>query len=135
MNFEHVAFNVRDPQSLAGWLEANLDLEIVSAAGPPQHGQFLADTAGRTMIEIYHNAAAPFLDAMRLDPAALHVAFAVEDVAAARSRLVGAGATAVGEVTGNAAGDQFAIVRAPGGLPLQLVRRAKPLLPPPAAAS
>jgi uncharacterized glyoxalase superfamily protein PhnB len=63
-----------------------------------------------------------------MDPALLHVAFAVADLQATRARLIAAGAAAVGEVTVTAAGDAFAMLRDPWGLALQLACRARPLV-------
>jgi uncharacterized glyoxalase superfamily protein PhnB len=57
----------------------------------------------------------------------LHVAFATTEIAAERDRLIAAGATPVGEITENAAGDRFAMLRDPWGLALQLAQRVRPL--------
>lgn len=130
MNIEHVAFNVRDPEALEAWLVKHLGLRTVLAGTQPQHGRFLADEAGHGIVEIYHNVAVPTVEDAPPDPSSLHLAFSVSDVDAERKRLIAAGGKPVGEPAENAAGDRFAIVRAPGGLPIQLVRRVKPLLPP-----
>ena len=45
-----------------------------------------------------------------------------------RDRLIAVGATPVGEITENAAGDRFAMLRDPWGLALQLAQRARPLV-------
>lgn len=128
MNIEHVAFNVKDPVGMARWYVANLGMRIVFQGPPPQHGHFLADQAGRSMVEIYHNHNASVPDYASMDPAILHLAFSTDEVEAARQRLLHAGATPAGEVVRNDAGDVIAIVRDPWGLPVQLVRRGKPLL-------
>ena len=57
----------------------------------------------------------------------LHVAFATKEIRETRDRLVAAGATPVGEITENAAGDRFAMLRDPWGLALQLAERVRPL--------
>ena len=56
-----------------------------------------------------------------------HVAFATTEILEARDRLIAAGATPVGEIAENAAGDRFAMLRDPWGLALQLADRARPL--------
>ena len=63
-----------------------------------------------------------------MDPLVLHVAFAPDDVPSTRARLLAAGATPVGDVVVTPAGDQFAMLRDPWGLALQLARRARPLV-------
>jgi hypothetical protein len=56
------------------------------------------------------------------------LAFLVDDVVAVHERLLAAGATPEGEVTKTAEGDELAIVRGPSGLPIQLMKRSKPIL-------
>jgi uncharacterized glyoxalase superfamily protein PhnB len=74
-----------------------------------------------------------------MDPLVLHVAFAPDDVRATRERLIAAGAVPVGDVVVTPTGDEFAMLRDPWGLALQLARRARPLVwrgrPGPAPAS
>ena len=53
----------------------------------------------------------------------LHLAFQVDDIAATRSRLMRAGATAVGEIQSNDVGDEVAMLRDPWGIAVQLVKR------------
>ncbi len=79
------------------------------------------------MLEIYAGTL-PVPDYRAMDPALLHVAFAAEDVEATRARLIAAGASAVAETVVTPAGDRFAMLRDPWGLPLQLARRARPLV-------
>ena len=58
----------------------------------------------------------------------LHFAFAVDDPAAVRERLLAAGASAEGELTTTAAGDQLAMLRDPWGLAIQLAKRKQPMV-------
>jgi glyoxylase I family protein len=64
-----------------------------------------------------------------MDPSLLHVAFSTDDVPGTRARLIAAGATPVGDAVITPGGDEFAMLRDPWGLALQLARRARPLVP------
>ena len=129
MKIEHVAFNVPDPVAMAKWYEANLAMRTVRRVGPPTHTHFVADAHGQTMIEIYNNPKAPVPDYRAANPLVLHLAFAVDDMSATRARLLGAGATADGEMTVADNGDELAMLRDPWGFAVQLVKRRAPMLP------
>ena len=127
MKLEHVALLVADPVAVARWYEAHLGMHVVREGDAPGNARFLADDAGESVLEIY--AGTPALPAYAsMDPLVLHVAFAADDVNATRARLIAAGATPVGEVVVTPAGDEFAMLRDPWGLALQLARRARPLV-------
>jgi glyoxylase I family protein len=127
MKLEHIALLVADPVAVAQWYEEHLGMQVVRVGDAPGHARFLADDAGAGVLELYAGAL-PVPDYGAMDPALLHVAFAAEDVAATRARLVAAGATPVGDVTTTPTGDAFAMLRDPWGLALQLARRAHPLV-------
>ena len=127
MNIEHFALNVPDPVALAEWYVRHLGMRVVRSVAEPPHTRFLADEAGRVVMEVYRQKA-PVPDYFAMDPFVLHVAFVAADVAGARERLVAAGGTAVGEVVTTPAGDVLAWVRDPWGVPLQLVKRSRSLL-------
>lgn len=129
MYIEHIALNVADPVAVAEWYRRNLGLKVVRRVPGDTQTHFVADAAGRVVLEFYHQAKAPVPDYFGMDPMVLHVAFAVDDMNAERQRLLLAGATAVGEVTSTATGDELAMLRDPWGLCVQLVRRAQPLHP------
>jgi len=63
-----------------------------------------------------------------VNPLVIHLAFASDDVGADYERLLAAGATPAAEPWVTDGGDAIAIVRDPWGLPVQLCRRAKPML-------
>ena len=88
----------------------------------------IADSAGATILELYNNPKVTVPDYRSMDPLLLHVAFAVEDVAAERDRLVAAGAMVVEDVGFTDAGDELAMLRDPWGVPVQLMKRADPML-------
>jgi glyoxylase I family protein len=128
LKIEHIALQVPDPVELAEWYVANLGMRVVRSFGAPAHARFIADGDGQTVLEVYSNPKASLIDYRKLDPLHLHIAFAVEDVAATRQRLLAAGATPEGEVSITNTGDTLAMVRDPWGVPVQLVKRAKALL-------
>lgn len=128
MNIEHIAINVEAPNRMAQWLGDHLGMRVVRAMNDANETQFIVDEAGRVVIELYNNPASPMPDYRGMNPLIFHIAFGVDDIAAARDRLIAAGATAEGDINTTPAGDQLAFLRDPWGVPLQLVRRNKPLL-------
>ena len=128
MRIEHVAFNVEDPVALAEWYVRHLGLTVVRKLNAAPYTHFLADTGGRTVLEIYRQTA-PVPEYAKQDPMVLHVAFTTADVAAERERLLAAGATSAGEITKTPAGDVMTFLRDPWGSVIQLVTRAVPLVP------
>jgi glyoxylase I family protein len=129
VRLEHVGLNVADPIKAAQWYVENLGMRVLREGPAPINARFLADGAGNMMLEIYHNPPEAVPNYAAMDPLLLHVAFMAEDVDAIRSKLLAAGATAVGEVTTTEAGDKLAMLRDPWGLAIQFVRRADPMLP------
>ena len=127
MTIEHVALNVADPVAFAEWYSRHLGMRVVRQVDGPPHTRFLADSAGRTVLEVYRQSV-PVPDYAAADPLVLHVAFTTDDVPGTRARLVAAGGTAAGEVATTPAGDVMGFVRDPWGVVIQLVARAKPLL-------
>jgi len=128
MQIEHVGFNVPDPVAAARWYCEHLEFRVVRHLDKSPWTQFLVDAGGRVMLEIYHNPKAPVPDYAALDALVLHFAFSVDDVEKARQRLVAAGAKAEGDILVTADGDRLAMIRDPWGVPLQLAKRAKPLV-------
>lgn len=126
---EHVALNVADPIKMAQWYVAHLDMKIMREGPPPINMRFIADHGGNMMLELYHNPPEAVPNYGAMDPLLLHVAFMVDDVEAARQKLLAAGATPAGEITTTPAGDKLAMLRDPWGLAIQLVHRAAPMLP------
>jgi uncharacterized glyoxalase superfamily protein PhnB len=127
MIFEHAAWQVADSAAVADWYVAHLGMSVVRTAGPPGNARFLADTTGRTVLEIYTSPAAPITDHAANHPLVLHLAFAVEDVKAERDRLLAAGATVNDDVDVTPAGDTMAMLRDPWGFPIQILKRKNPM--------
>jgi glyoxylase I family protein len=129
MNIEHTGLNVPAPAEMARWYVANLGMKVVRASGGAAQTHFLADSAGRTMLEVYRNMSAPVPDYSSMDPLVLHICFTPdEDLGVARDRLLAAGATAVGEIAVTASGDRLAMLRDPWGVPIQLAKRGQPMI-------
>jgi len=130
MKIEHLALNVADPLAMAAWYEEHLGLVAVKKMHESPFMIFLADDSGKIMIEIYQNPKASVLDFPSLDPLKLHLAFVSTDPGADAQRLKRAGATEVSDDT-LPDGTRLVMLRDPWGLALQLVKRAKDLLPNP----
>lgn len=128
MKLEHVALLVADPPAMARWYGEHLGMKVVRQSDEaPGFARFLADADGASILETYASDVHPVPAYRAMDPAVLHVAFATTEIAATRDRLIAAGATTAGEITENAAGDRFAMLRDPWGLALQLAQRVRPL--------
>ena len=125
--FEHLAINVSDPVAVAAWYVEHLGMDVVRRGDPPVHMHFLADASRRAMIELYTNASAPTDIYKDLHPTQLHLAFSSADPDADADRLVAAGATLV-EHLHNPDGSHLTMLRDPWGLPIQLAKRAVPML-------
>ena len=127
MKIEHIAVVVRDPVGMAEWYVENLGFRVLRKAGEPTHARFIADEAGRVVLEVYNNPKVDVPDYASMDPLVLHVAFSADDVGGARRRLLSAGASPEGDLTVTEAGDELAMLRDPWGLPVQLVKRREPI--------
>lgn len=127
MKLEHTALNVEQPVLMARWYVEHLGLEVKRRTTDAPFAHFLADDGGTVMIEIYGNKEAPLPDYRNMNPAELHLAFVSNDVAADTARLAAAGASIVADVHQLGA-DTFAMLRDPWGVPLQLVKRATPMI-------
>ena len=127
LNLEHIALNVADPAAMAAWYVKNLGMRIVKQSSVAPYIHFLADAAGRSVIEVYSNDADPFPDYASMHPLRLHVAFATSDPDGSRAALEAAGATYVDEMKRDD-GSRLLMLRDPWGLALQLCKRPEPLL-------
>jgi len=130
LNIEHFACNVADPAGMAAWYVEHLGMRIVRRNTAAPHIHFLADASDRVVIEIYRNSADAIPDYPAMHPLRFHLAFDAPDPDAARAALVRAGATFIDEQT-LPDGSRLLMLRDPWGLPLQLCKRANPLLPAP----
>ena len=127
MKIEHLALNVTDPSAMGMWYKENLGMQIVLGLDEPPYTHFLADDGGTVMMEIYHNQTAEVPDYPSRDPLVFHLAFVSDDPAADKVRLIAVGATELKDET-LADGSVLLTVRDPWGIPVQLCKRAKPML-------
>ena len=125
VHFEHFALNVPDPRDLADWYVSHLGAQILSQAGAPKFTTFLADTTGRTFLEVYYNEAAPVDSFAERKPLTFHFAFQTGNAADLRDQLLKQGATLVEEQQPET-GTHLVMLRDPWGIPLQLCQRSKP---------
>ena len=123
LRVEHIALNVADSLAMAAWYCEHLDMKVARKGDPKLGMQFLADATGRVIFELYSNPAEPVPPYAAMSPLTLHLAFATPDTAAAREKLIAAGATPVGEIDRTPAGDQLCMLRDPWGLVVQLCQR------------
>lgn len=126
MKFEHFALNVPDSRAMAKWYVDHCAMRIVYASETLPYGRFLADSTGRTVLEIYSNPTVPIPDYYSRSALMFHFAFQVDDVDAMREALIGAGAVAVEELRLED-GSRIHMLRDPWGVPLQLCQRTEPL--------
>jgi Uncharacterized protein conserved in bacteria len=125
---EHVAWQAADPVAVADWYCRHLGFTVARKIDGPPHTRFLADAAGRVVVEIYNNPKAPVPDYRTLHPLVLHLAFTVDDPAAARDRLIDAGASLAEDLVTLPNGDRLVMLRDPWGFAIQLVSRGRPRL-------
>ena len=82
------------------------------------------------MLEIYRNPLVAVPNYQSLEPLAMHLAVLSENLPADRDRLVKAGAKIHEDYVTSPTGDEFVMLRDPWGVPIQLVKRGKPMLKP-----
>ena len=130
MRIEHTGLQVEKPAEFAAWYCRHLGFRVVRALNEQPWTTFLVDAAGRGMLEIYSNPAAPLPDYRRQDPLIVHLAFDVgsDDIIAVRDRLLTAGASVAKDIVVTASGDRLIMLRDPWGLAIQLVQRKETML-------
>lgn len=126
MTFEHFAINISNPHKFVEWYVTNCNLKIIKSLDNPPYTHFLADSAGKSFIEIYSNPTAKIPDYSSLHPLEFHFAFAVEDVNSSKDKLIAAGAKLIEDVILDD-GSHLLMFRDPFGIALQIVKRAVPL--------
>ena len=127
MKFEHFGINVPDARAMAKWYVDNCSMKIVRAKETEPLTYFLADSTDRVVMEIYTNPADPIPDYSQQHHLRYHFALAVDDPGAVGNRLIDAGATFAMEET-LADGSFLILLRDPWDIPLQLVKRAEPMV-------
>jgi len=128
VKIEHFALQVADPVAMADWYVKHLGFSIARKGGEPSHARFLADANGSVMLEIYRNPAVGVPDYKNVDPLYMHVAYVSDNPSADRDRLVRGGAVVVDDLTTTPSGDVIVMLQDPWGVPVQLVKRAQPMI-------
>lgn len=129
IRLEHVAINVEDPAAMTRWYCENLGMKVIREGPPPANMRFISDAGGNMMLELYNNPPDEVPDYPSMNPLSLHIAFMVDDVKAITRNLISAGATIAVDISTTDAGDELVILRDPWGVPIQFLKRAKPMLP------
>ena len=127
IRFEHIALNVDNSLETAQWYRDNMGMKILRGGDDSGSKQFVSDPGGNMMFEFYHSKSAKVPDYAAMNNHEIHIAFMVDDVKAACQKLISAGAKMDGEIVVTGEGDEIAIVRDPQGIPIQFVKRAKPM--------
>lgn len=127
MKLEHLALNVIDPIAMAAWYVEHLGLRIVRQETDPPHTHFLADSSGKTLLEIYNNPPNQVPQYATMNPLQLHIAFVSQNPETDKDALIEAGATLVEELRLDD-GSHLIMLRDPWGLALQLCKRALSML-------
>ena len=127
MKLEHFAFNVVDPVAVAAWYVEHLGMTVVHHLEDAPYTQFIADSSGTMMIEIYNNPPDQVPPYAEMDPLLLHFAFVSADPDADKAPLLAAGATLVDDFRLDD-GSHIVMLRDPWGLAFQLCKRTTPML-------
>lgn len=127
MEIEHIALNVADPKKMAEWYVEHLGMKVLRKLTEAPFTHFIADGAGRVVLELYHQTKAPVPDYRSFDPMVLHIAFKSANVREAQEKLVRAGATVATDFAVSPNGDEMSFLRDPWGVTVQLVKRGQPL--------
>jgi predicted enzyme related to lactoylglutathione lyase len=125
---EHVAWQVQDPTAVAKWYGEQFGFRVLRSMDKSPFTHFLVDAGGRVVVEIYNNPLAPVPDYPATHPLHLHLAFAVDQPEATRDHLLTAGASIAENMIITPTGDKLIMLRDPWGFPIQLCKRARPML-------
>lgn len=130
LNFEHIAFNVHDPASVAQWYCDHLGMKVVRKSTAPKNTYFLSDRVGNIAFEFYHRVDMPVVDYKTINHFSLHLAFVSDDLETLKKNLLAAGATVVEDIATTSYGDRVLMMRDPWGLAIQCVSRVSPMISP-----
>lgn len=127
MEFEHFALNIADPVKFVNWYTSNCSMKILKSMNVKPFTHFLADSTGRSIVEIYSNSEARIPDYTNNHYLEFHFAFKVEDVSVMKDKLLSAGAKLLDEIKLEN-GTHIVTLRDPFGIPIQLCKRVPPLV-------
>jgi glyoxylase I family protein len=126
-SIEHIAISVRDSRRSADWYSEMLGFIVASKndSNPPVY--FLRDPAGVGFLEIIPEADPSRLTHARTNNRHFHLGFEVDDFDEAYEELLAKGIQFEEVNRTGGGGIKSGFFRDPDGVPLQIVRRAKPL--------
>lgn len=127
MTFEHFALNVPKPVEMGQWYIDNCEMKLVKSKEKYPFTRFLADKSGQVVLEIYSNTSQRIPEYNKQHPLEFHFALKVENPVEIKEKLIEAGAKVEEEIKLDD-GSHLIMLRDPFGIPLQLVKRGKPLV-------
>ena len=127
MTFEHFALNVPKPIEMGQWYIDNCEMKLVKSMDKYPFTRFLADKSGQIVLEIYSNTSQRIPEYNKQHPLEFHFALKVDNPVEAKNKLIEAGAKVEEEIKLDD-GSHLIMLRDPFGIPLQLVKRGKPLV-------
>ena len=127
MTFEHFALNVPKPVEMGQWYIDNCEMKLVKSKEEYPFTRFLADKSGQIVLEIYSNTSQRIPEYNKQHPLEFHFALKVDNPVEAKNKLIEAGAKVEEEIKLDD-GSHLIMLRDPFGIPLQLVKRGKPLV-------
>ena len=125
MIFEHFALNVADVHAVVRWYTETLGFTIARKRDDAPFTHFLADDAGKIVVELYSNPSAAVTDFASAHPLCFHFAVVSANAREDHKRLEKAGATFFIE-DALPDGTILVMMRDPWGVPVQLCQRTKP---------
>ena len=127
MTFEHFALNVSKSVEMGQWYIDNCEMKLVKSMDKYPFTRFLADKSGQIVLEIYSNTSQRIPEYNKQHPLEFHFALKVDNPMVAKNKLIEAGAKVEEEIKLDD-GSHLIMLRDPFGIPLQLVKRGKPLV-------
>ncbi|TKD66495.1 VOC family protein [Flavobacterium sp. ASW18X] len=125
MTFEHFALNVAHLQDMVDWYQEHIGLKVVKQLNRPPFMTFLADSADRIVLELYHRPEHKMTDFKKEHHITFHIAFISVNAQQDKERLQKVGCSFIEEAKKDD-GTHLVMLRDPWGLPLQLCQRATP---------
>ena len=120
MRIEHFALNVAGAREMVQWYHQHLQMPIHVEHDAETYVAFIGEAPG--VLEIYENKQAACLSFEDMHQLTLHIAFASNNLAVDRDRLLHNGATFIeGEIDDEGYG--LLMLRCPWGIAVQLCRR------------
>ena len=110
---------------MSRWYVEHLGFTVARKREDAPYTHFLADDAGRIVVELYTNPTAPITDFASTHPLCFHFAVVTRAARAEQTRLENAGATFFIE-DALPDGSILVMMRDPWGVAVQLCQRAKP---------